>query len=47
MAPGGGFAHKGKEMTPYVRFSVRLNMERLVEGEDARDQWEEEDDESD
>jgi len=44
MAPGGGFVHKGKEMTPYVRVSVRLNMERLVEGEDARDQWEEEDD---
>ncbi|KAH6842460.1 hypothetical protein B0I37DRAFT_399139 [Chaetomium sp. MPI-CAGE-AT-0009] len=29
MAPGGGFVSKDKEMTPYVRISVRLNMERL------------------
>jgi hypothetical protein len=41
MAPGGGFVIKNKEMTPYVRVSVRLNMERLVDGERGRDQWEE------
>ncbi|KAK3295095.1 uncharacterized protein B0H64DRAFT_298269, partial [Chaetomium fimeti] len=27
MAPGGGFVNKDREMTPYVRLSVRLNME--------------------
>lgn len=40
MAPGGGFVNKDKEMTPYVRVSVRLNMERLVNGDRGRDQWE-------
>ncbi|KAK4191009.1 family 25 putative glycosyltransferase [Podospora australis] len=42
-APGGGFVNKEKEMTPYIRLSVRLNMERLVNGasfEDLVDQWE-------
>lgn len=42
-APGGGFVNKEKEMTPYIRLSVRLNMERLVSGagfEDLVDQWE-------
>ncbi|VBB79661.1 Putative Glycosyltransferase Family 25 [Podospora comata] len=42
-APGGGFVNKDKEMTPYVRLSVRVNMERLVQGvgmEDLIDQWE-------
>lgn len=38
-APGGGFVNKDKEMTPYVRWSVRLNMGRLVEGGEVRDQW--------
>ncbi|KAK3401484.1 hypothetical protein B0T20DRAFT_458697 [Sordaria brevicollis] len=38
-APGGGFVNKEKEMTPYVRWSVRLNMGRLVEGGEVRDQW--------
>ncbi|KAK3503330.1 hypothetical protein B0T13DRAFT_411203 [Neurospora crassa] len=38
-APGGGFVDKKKEMTPYVRWSVRLNMGRLVEGEEVSDQW--------
>jgi hypothetical protein len=41
-APGGGFIDRGKEMTPYVRLSVRLNMGALVgvdeEGK-LRDQW--------
>ncbi len=31
-APGGGFVNKDKEMTPYIRLSVRLNMGRLVNG---------------
>lgn len=31
-APGGGFINKDKEMTPYIRWSVRLNMGRLVKG---------------
>jgi hypothetical protein len=39
MAPGGGFVDKEKEMTPYVRLSVRLNMERLVAGEEPVEQW--------
>ena len=42
-APGGGFISKKKEMTPYIRLSVRLNMERMVNGaglEDLVDQWE-------
>ncbi|KAK4168307.1 hypothetical protein QBC43DRAFT_296957 [Cladorrhinum sp. PSN259] len=42
-APGGGFINKGKEMTPYVRLSVRMNMEKMVNGaqlEDLVDQWE-------
>ncbi|KAK0654008.1 family 25 putative glycosyltransferase [Cercophora samala] len=42
-APGGGFVNKDKEMTPYVRLSVRVNMERLVQGvgvEGLVDQWE-------
>ncbi|KAL2178333.1 glycosyltransferase family 25 protein [Thermothelomyces heterothallicus CBS 202.75] len=38
-APGGGFVNKEKEMTPYVRRSVRLNMERLVNGQEAVEQW--------
>lgn len=38
-APGGGFVNKQKEMTPYVRVSVRLNMGRLVNGEPPLDQW--------
>jgi hypothetical protein len=41
-APGGGFIDRGKEMTPYVRLSVRLNMGRLVRGDGTRelvDQW--------
>lgn len=56
-APGGGYLRVagpggGKGMTPYVRWSVRLNMGRLVEGgygvdtESAMvDQWPEEDSE--
>jgi hypothetical protein len=39
MAPGGGFVNKEREMTPYVRLSVRLNMERLVAGEEPVEQW--------
>ncbi|KAK1753970.1 family 25 putative glycosyltransferase [Echria macrotheca] len=31
-APGGGFINKEKELTPYLRLSVRLNMGRLVRG---------------
>ena len=38
-APGGGFVNREKEITPYVRWSVRLNMGRLVEGGEVRDQW--------
>ncbi|KAK0707755.1 hypothetical protein B0H67DRAFT_588507 [Lasiosphaeris hirsuta] len=41
-APGGGFVNKDKEMTPYVRLSVRLNMGSLVAGaglEDLVDQF--------
>lgn len=38
-APGGGFVNREKEMTPYVRWSVRMNMGRLVEGGEVRDQW--------
>jgi hypothetical protein len=41
-APGGGFIDRDKEMTPYVRLSVRLNMGRLVRGDgdgELRDQW--------
>ncbi|KAK0733179.1 hypothetical protein B0T26DRAFT_632385 [Lasiosphaeria miniovina] len=41
-APGGGFVNKDKEMTPYVRLSVRLNMGRLVGGardDGLVDQW--------
>lgn len=45
MSPGGGFLNgktKG-EMTPYIRYSVRLNMGKLVEGvtdlEDLVDQF--------
>jgi GR25 family glycosyltransferase involved in LPS biosynthesis len=43
MAPGGGFVNKEKEMTPYVRLSVRLNMERLVAGEEPVEQWADDD----
>ena len=39
MAPGGGFVDKDKEMTPYVRVSVRLNMVRLVHGQEGTEQW--------
>ncbi|KAK4043896.1 hypothetical protein C8A01DRAFT_31994 [Parachaetomium inaequale] len=42
MAPGGGFVDKDKEMTPYVRVSVRLNMERLVHGQEGTEQWDDE-----
>ncbi|KAL2255592.1 hypothetical protein VTK26DRAFT_3058 [Humicola hyalothermophila] len=42
MALGGGFVRAEKSMTPYVRLSVRLNMERLVDGMEPVDQWEEE-----
>ncbi|KAK3332614.1 hypothetical protein B0T19DRAFT_416108 [Cercophora scortea] len=41
-SPGGGFIDKEKEMTPYVRLSVRLNMEKLVGGAgvgELVDQW--------
>jgi hypothetical protein len=41
-APGGGFIDRGKEMSPFVRLSVRLNMGRLVRGEgegELEDQW--------
>lgn len=40
-APGGGFIDRAKEMTPYVRQSVRLNMGALVRGDPdrVRDQW--------
>lgn len=40
MAPGGGFVNNEKEMTPYIRVSVRLNMERLVHGKEGTEQWE-------
>ncbi|KAK4443241.1 glycosyltransferase [Podospora aff. communis PSN243] len=36
-APGGGFINKDKEMTPYIRLSVRLNMGKLVAGERVED----------
>lgn len=42
MAPGGGFLSSRKEMTPYVRLSVRMNMGRLARGdgvEELVDQW--------
>jgi hypothetical protein len=39
VAPGGGFLRGEREMTPYVRVSVRLNMERLVEGQEGAEQW--------
>ncbi|KAK3305266.1 glycosyltransferase family 25 protein [Chaetomium strumarium] len=39
MAPGGGFVNREREMTPYVRVSVRLNMERLVDGREGVEQW--------
>lgn len=39
VAPGGGFLKTEREMTPYIRVSVRLNMGRLVDGERAVDQW--------
>jgi len=42
-SPGGGFINKNKDTTPYVRYSVKLNMGRLVEGaqgvEDLVDQF--------
>jgi len=41
-APGGGFLNSKKEVTPYVRLSVRMNMGRLVRGdaiESLVDQW--------
>ncbi|KAL2198260.1 glycosyltransferase family 25 protein [Corynascus similis CBS 632.67] len=38
-APGGGYVSKNKEMTPYIRLSVRLNMERLVKGQEPTEQW--------
>lgn len=36
-APGGGFINKDKEMTPYIRLSVRLNMGGLVKGAEVAD----------
>ncbi len=39
---GGGFLKGEREMTPYVRRSVRLNLGRLVEGREAEEQWREE-----
>ncbi|KAK5653009.1 hypothetical protein OQA88_9295 [Cercophora sp. LCS_1] len=41
-APGGGFISKEKEMTPYLRWSVRLNLGRLVGGGSVEDQFGEE-----
>lgn len=41
-SPGGGFLTSKKEVTPYVRLSVRMNMGRLVHGdriETLMDQW--------
>jgi len=41
-APGGGFISKDKEMSPYIRLSVRLNLGRLVRGVGMSglvDQW--------
>lgn len=41
-APGGGFVGKDKEMTPYIRLSVRMNLGRLVHGasmSELADQW--------
>ncbi|KAJ9162075.1 Glycosyltransferase family 25 protein [Coniochaeta hoffmannii] len=41
-APGGGFIDPGREISPYVRLSVRLNMARLVRGDgdgEMVDQW--------
>lgn len=41
-APGGGYLNSRKEMTPYVRLSVRMNMGRLVRGDGIEmlvDQW--------
>lgn len=42
-SPGGGFLNKNKDSTPYVRYSVKLNMGRLVDGvqrmEDLVDQF--------
>ncbi|KAK3316911.1 hypothetical protein B0H66DRAFT_535146 [Apodospora peruviana] len=39
MSPGGGFIKGNKEMTPYVRFSVKMNTGRMVEGREPEDQW--------
>lgn len=45
MSPGGGFLNRKTkgEMTPYIRYSVRLNMGKLVDGitglEDLVDQY--------
>lgn len=36
-APGGGFINKDKELTPYIRYSVRLNMGKLIRGAGLRD----------
>lgn len=41
-APGGGFINRGKEFSPYVRKSVRVNMGALLRGEGVegcRDQF--------
>ncbi|KAL2265072.1 hypothetical protein VTJ83DRAFT_7582 [Remersonia thermophila] len=38
-AAGGGFWKKKGEMTPYIRLSVRLNLGRLVNGMEPREQW--------
>jgi hypothetical protein len=38
-AAGGGFLRKDREMTPYLRKSVRLNLGRLVNGLEPIDQW--------
>ena len=42
MAAGGGLLRGKREVVPYVRWSVRLNLGRLIEGEEVKDQWGEE-----
>lgn len=40
--PGGGYIDRGKEMSPYLMKSVRLNLGPLVKGEGmegCRNQW--------
>ncbi|KAL1836113.1 hypothetical protein VTJ49DRAFT_5558 [Mycothermus thermophilus] len=39
-AAGGGFWNRKGELTPYIRLSVRLNLGRLVNGWEPREQWE-------